>query len=203
MPTVHHVAFATQTKLKESFPVQTQSIKIQGAVFQAPMPFAAGHVVSEIEAKVLNQTFAENLRNNFASQVKKALEDEKVESTEQLSDEALEKLRAAFDEYAAGYQFAGPRQTRAPVDPIEREANRLAADIIRSKLRAKKIDIKTVSNFDDLVEKFLASPAGEEIKAEAKRRVEQLKAVANEALSDDILGSVEVEQPAGETSAAA
>ena len=44
----------------------TDEITIAGQVFSVPVRYAAGHVLTEGEASALNQTYHENLRNNFA-----------------------------------------------------------------------------------------------------------------------------------------
>ena len=42
------------------------SIKIGENRFEIKAPYVAGHVVTDIEAKVLNRTFAENVGNNVS-----------------------------------------------------------------------------------------------------------------------------------------
>ena len=59
--------------------VQTKSITVQGFTLSVPVPYAEGHTLTEAEAAVLNQTLAENLRNNFGSQIKKSREDLEAE----------------------------------------------------------------------------------------------------------------------------
>jgi len=55
-----------------------KEITIKDELFTVPVPYTAGHVLSENEANALNQTYHENLRNNFAGVVtaaKKAAEE--------------------------------------------------------------------------------------------------------------------------------
>lgn len=101
-----------------------ETITIAGRTFQAPIRYSAGHVLSEHEASALNQTFHENLRNNFA---KRAKDSENPGSQEE------------FDEYAAKYEFGARRAggPRASGDPVLAEAVRLATADIKAALKAK------------------------------------------------------------------
>ena len=78
-----------------------KSITIQGINFDAPSPYTSGHVLTANESDVLNQTFAENLRNNFASAVK----DAKADHGDKLPANVVEELLNQFESYASTYQF--------------------------------------------------------------------------------------------------
>jgi hypothetical protein len=156
----------------------TQSITIGGLVFTAPAPYTEGHVLSAVEAKVLNTTLGENLRNNFAKQVKDA------QAAGELGDEVLAKLHADFAAYAAGYAFASKRGggTRTSADPVAKEAFRIAKDVVLRALRAKNIDIKTLpeGKLDGLVKGLLEKDS--KYLEEAKRRIDATKQVVGDAL---------------------
>lgn len=95
-------------------------ISIHGKTFEMPDRYAAGHTVNENEAAVLNQTFMENIGNNFRSTVKEWTGSD-------------EELQARFAEYGNAYAF-GTRVARgpaAPTDPIGAEAHRLALVYIK------------------------------------------------------------------------
>lgn len=158
--------------------VETQEVTIQGVVFAAPAPYSAGHEINEAEAKTLNQVLGENLRNNFANNVK--TEKEKGELTE----ETIQALRAAFAEYAAKYEFSGKRQARAPVDPVEREAQKIAKQTITAALTQKGHKVKDLKEgqLDELVSQLLSKRP--EIREEARRRISASQAIAAEALGD-------------------
>jgi hypothetical protein len=128
-------------------------------------------VLTAGEASVLNQVLGENLRNNFAAQVKKAKADGNTDG-----------LAAAFDAYAAGYEFHGRRPSRAPVDPVAKEAHKIAKSLVLEALRKRNIDTKTLpeGKLDELIGGVLASKP--EITAEAQRRIEATKSVAADAL---------------------
>ena len=157
---------------------EVQSIRIQGVDFDAPAPYAAGQEINEPEAATLNQTLAENLRNNFAAKVKAA----KETNGDNLSDEVIAGLRADFATYADSYEFHGRRATRAPVDPVKREATKIAKSIVLAALRQKKIETKSLpeGKLEELVEGVIGRQP--QIMEEAKRRVEASKNVATDAL---------------------
>lgn len=98
-----------------------KSILIQGYNFDAPEPYSAGHVLTEVESGVLNQTFAENLRNNFAGDVKDAI----ATHGKTLPAEVVESLRDSFESYAKTYQF-GVRRA-GEVDPVRLIRNKADA----------------------------------------------------------------------------
>jgi len=96
-------------------------------------------VLTESEAAVLNQTLAENIRNNFASVVEKANDAAmdaatKAAKTDEERQAALAvranpaDLQPQLDSYVSTYEF-GVRTGGGPkLDPIEREAKRIAEE---------------------------------------------------------------------------
>src|SRR5262245_45849295 len=70
-------------------------ITIQGQTFKVPIRYSAGHQLTDGEAGALNQTFHENLRNNFASKVRDGIE----------AGVPVETLQQQLDDYATDYQF--------------------------------------------------------------------------------------------------
>lgn len=157
---------------------KTQSIVIQGHTFTSPAPYEEGHVVSANEASVLNQTFAENLRNNFAKTVKGKKEEVEKENRG-LSDDEIAALQLEFEEYAGTYTFNGKRASRAPADPIMREATKLAREALRAILRKRGIEVFD-DRFDELVAEILETRP--QYKEEAARRVAALKETGAESL---------------------
>ncbi len=140
----------------------TGAFNIQGKAFQIPKPFAEGHACSSSEAGVLNQILAENTRNNWATRVKKEVE-------EGTFDQA--KMQAEIDEYLENYDF-GVRRGRGPSDPIEREALNMAKEIVRNALREKgyKLGDVAAEDINRLAEEAITS--NPDITKEAKRRVD-------------------------------
>lgn len=109
------------------------TLTIQGYQFEVPegvlAMYSTGATIEldEGTASTLRQVKCENLRNNFANAVKKALN-----GAEELTSEALTALQGEFEKYAAEYKFgvrkAGGGGGRRIVDPVEREANKLAME---------------------------------------------------------------------------
>lgn len=121
----------------------TKEITIKGLKFTVPAPFTEGHVLRANEASVLNQTFAENLRNNFAGNVADAID----EAAKTNGDPDVAALQAELDAYVLEYDF-GIRSGGggAPkLEPRFRIARDLAKEKIKEKIRASG---HKVSDFD-------------------------------------------------------
>ena len=177
----------------EQAPQGKMDITIQNLGFECAAPYAEGHVLTKAEAGVLNQTRAENLRNNFASVIKakqKALSEEEPPRTE-LSEDELADLREQFAAYESEYEFQGKRTSRAPVDPVKREANKMARDAINAALRERDINPKDLvaGKMEELISQYLEK--NPDVLEEAKRRVETVRAAASAALDGvDLQGAV-------------
>ena len=145
----------------------TQPVTIQSTSFSVPKPFAEGHVCTASESGVLNQTLAENTRNNWNERVKKGLET----ATEKEPFDHV-KMQAEIDEYLESYDF-GVRRGRGPTDPVEREALNIGKDIVKRALREKNFKVADIdaSEITRLAEEVVAK--NPDITKEAKRRVEQ------------------------------
>ena len=154
--------------MSDTVPQGKKEISIAGEVFVVSAPYAEGHLLTAAEAKVLNQTRAENIGNNFRKAVKDALA---VEGGD------LTKVRDELITYDAEYQFTLTNTARSPVDPIEAEAFAIARENVRAKIQAKG-EFKTIkayvavegnqAKYDAAVEKVATQPA---VLAEAKKRV--------------------------------
>lgn len=127
--------------------VPTQQITVQKRTFTAPSPYKVGHVLNEIEAVVMNQTYGENLRNNFSARMKKA------------ASKGITLTQDDFWKYAEKYAFGvrQPRQNdRNPVDVQERK---LAVAAVRKAIKDKGINVKDVApdTFAAYVEQTIAA----------------------------------------------
>lgn len=162
-------------------PAADHSLKIAGLHFSLsrPIPFHTGHVLTEAEASVLNQTWVENLRNNFAAKVKAAVDAIPAEEkTNGIPEGLLTALQTEFNTYASTYTF-GIRAPKAHVDPIEHLAQKIAKEAISTRLRERKIDIKSISaeKMQEYITSYLAKYP--DARKEAKRRLDAMrKAVA-------------------------
>ena len=161
---------------------QTKAITIQGFEFEILTPYAEGHVVNEAEAKALNQTRLENVRNNAARVVKAATDEEG-----NLVDEAA--VRAQIAEYDANYVFtlASVGGGRKPSDPVEAEALRMARAAITAQLRAAGRKAKDIDK--DVLDAAVAKLAGQDnLRKAAAKAVKERAALAEGALDALDLG---------------
>ncbi len=152
--------------------VQTKkTITIAGEQFEVSLPFAEGHVCTAAEAKSLNQTRSENIRNNMAKQVKEAKE-----------SGDLNGVTKKVAEYDASYEFTlasvgGGRK----MDPVEKEARVLAREAIKAKLAENGKKIGDVDK--DKLSEMVASLAEQDrfVKA-AKKQLSERNKLAEEGL---------------------
>lgn len=163
------------------------NITIQGIAFEVDRPYKEGsHALTAGEAHALNQTRAENLRNNFAPTVRKAFDEyRKANSLPDDSEVAAtaidaDALQGEFDKYAEKYAFApgSGGGLRTPVDPVQREAIRIATEKVKGALQAKNIKINSVSKdrMAELVQQVIGKYP--DITAEAQRRVQAAGSIA-------------------------
>lgn len=149
------------------------SLTIAGHSFTLDTPFEAGHVLNEAEASVLNQTWLENIRNNTAKHVKKAVEDG-------------EDPTKIVEDYASSYQFgvrvAGTGAVRT-ADPVEREALKIAKAEVKAALAKKKLTApkeKVLELAHGFLEKYPS------IREKAAEIVAARKSVAGDITLDDL-----------------
>jgi|SRR5215813_265531 len=156
-----------------------EQITIAGETFNVPVRYEEGHELTAGEASALNQTYHENLRNNFAKRVKDAKDDGKYDQG---------GLQAELDAYAEGYQF-GVRMGGGPTrDPVMSEAMAIAKVQIRQALRKKGVSLNAVKAqaLTEAAKKLIdKNPAILEL---AKQRVEEAQAAAADDLSELVSG---------------
>jgi hypothetical protein len=152
-------------------------ITIQGQVFRVPLRYAAGHTLTEGEAGALNQTYHENLRNNFAKKVNEGTE----------AGVPRETLQQQLDDYANDYQFGvrtGGGGFRG--DPVMTLAMNIARELVRQAIKTKGLDQEEwpASRISQAA-KALIDNQGEngKILATARRQVEAEKEAAKEAMA--------------------
>lgn len=119
-----------------------KEITVQGIVVSVATPYAAGHVITEAEAKALNQVRAENIGNN----VRKAIMDliESAGGKEALTDEHKAEAQRIVSEKDATYEFtlASVGGGREPVDPLTKECRAVAKSFLSAKLKEKNMTQK-------------------------------------------------------------
>ena len=161
-----------------------EQITIAGKQFTAPLRYEEGHELNANEAAALNQTYHENLRNNFAGRVKEAVESGAFDQTE---------MQKTFNEYAEAYQFGQRIGGGVTRDPVMSEAMRMAKVKVRDKL-AKAIRTPGHKYFGKKLSSFEASAISEAAKKLidrderivelARMRVKELQEAASSDLED-------------------
>ena len=156
----------------------TRAFIIQDKSFQLPQPFSEGHPCTGSEAGVLNQTLAENVRNNLAQRVKKAVDEDNFDQV---------NMQAEIDQYIEEYEF-GVRRGRGPTDPVEREALNIAREEVKSALRKNNYKLADIDAADitALAEQVVSE--NPDITKEAERRVKKRGEIGNVTLDLSSLG---------------
>jgi hypothetical protein len=98
---------------------------INGLQFEISEPYAEGHTVTAIEARVLNQTRSENVGNNTRAKIKEMQE---ANASEQEIADYVSSVDTAYEFTAAGVSAS------RKLDPVEREAVKIARDLLRAHL---------------------------------------------------------------------
>jgi hypothetical protein len=164
-----------------------EQITIAGHSFNVPLRYEEGHELTAGEAGALNQTYHENLRNNFAKKVKDAG-----------GSPDLAALQAELNKYAEEYQFGvrvgggGGRTTDPVMSLAMRIAKKKITDLLRDK--GKKPSDYEPSAITAAAKALLDRPEGAQILEVAKARVEEEKKLASEGL-DSLLSDL-VAKPA-------
>lgn len=170
-----------------------QSIVIQGYDFTIPAPYGEGHTLTANEASALNQLYAENIRNNSAARIKAAKAAAEEAGAEFSLDTAMVgegedavTLRAAIEDYAATYEFGARRtSTKEPVDPIQREAFRIAKEVVSAKLASKGVKQKDLG--EGVYDQYVQSVVGQEkVQKLAAKRVADREKLQGEDFDLDI-----------------
>lgn len=165
----------------------TTEITVAGQTFKAPQPYGAGDVLNANEASALNQTYAENLRNNFASKVKEALEAGTFDA---------DVFQGRFSDYAAEYEFGVRTGGGRSGDPVMAEAMGITRDLVRKALAkaGHKLADVPASKVSELAKAQLSKtddPKTVQIMSLARERV-----AAAQEITDIEIGTVEAEEEA-------
>jgi hypothetical protein len=151
-----------------------QSVTISGKTFNVAPRYAEGHTLNANEANALNQTFFENIRNNFAGKAKEG--------------GTQEELDAYVQSYQFGVRTGGGGGSR---DPVEVEAMSLARDQVKKAITGsgKKISDYTAAAISAAATKLLEkNPA---IREKARERVAEMQSIAGSDVSSDIFADLD------------
>lgn len=174
------------------------SIQIAGESFNVPQPYTAGHVLTANEASSLNQTYAENVRNNMAS---------KVKAHKEAGTFAADVFQGTVDDYCDSYEFGQRTGSGRSGDPVKTEAMSITRDLIRQAIskaaaadssKPKLADV-SAAKITELAASQLAKtddPKTAAIMATARARVDAQK----ELTLDVDTGPVEADAPASKAS---
>jgi hypothetical protein len=169
------------------------SIMIAGETFNVPQPYTAGHVLTSNEASSLNQTYAENVRNNMAS---------KVKALKEAGTFSADVFQGTVDDYTSEYEFGQRTGGGRSGDPVTTEAMAITRDLVRQAIskaaaadstKPKLADVPA-AKISELAKNQLAKtddPRTIQILATARARVE----AAKELTLDVDTGSVAEESP--------
>ena len=175
-------------------------LTIQGFELEFEAPYNEGDVLNANEAAALNQTFGENLRNNFAAMIKSKRaeiargkdwftdDEKKTPDVERVTDEMLAEewdVTEAFAAYADSYEFGARRAggTRTVADPVEKASRAIAWEKVKGLLKDRNYKLTDV---DKEMRERLVSEALEkfpEIKQEAERQVAAAKSISLDGLT--------------------
>lgn len=120
---------------------------INGLSFEISQPYVEGHVLTALEARVLNQTRSENIGNNVRAKIKEMLEPEDGSAPAPEAD-----IQAYVSEFDAAYEFKtaseGGRTSR---DPYETEARKIARELLKEHLAStgRKLTVAPEGLTDD------------------------------------------------------
>ena len=115
----------------------TKEITVQGIVVSVSAPYQPGHVITEAEAKALNQVRAENIGNNVRKAVTELIE--AAGGKDAITEETKAAAQALVSEKDANYEFtlASVGGGREPVDPLTKECRAVAKAFLSAKLKEK------------------------------------------------------------------
>lgn len=166
----------------------TKTKTINGLSFEVNQPYVEGQTINEAEARALNQTRSENIGNNVRVKVKEMQE----------ANADFSAIAAYVAEVDAAYVFnLATVAASRKLDPVEREANALARELLKQHLSAsgrkltvapegvtqEEWDVKVASE----VERIATSEA---VVKQAKKNVDAKKKAADTLLEG--IGGVNV-----------
>lgn len=174
---------------------ETKPKVINGLSFDILQPYAAGHILTEIEAKVLNQTRAENVGNNVRQRIKDMQEGGTEAYPNPVSEDEIRAYVSSFD---AEYEFRTPSEGAGKSrDPYEVEARKIARELLKEHLAStgRKITVapegltedEWKEKVDTEIDRIASTP---NVLAAAKKNVDAKKKQSASLLES--IGSVEV-----------
>lgn len=162
-------------------------ITIAGKSFSVPQPYAEGHALTPNEASALNQTYAENVRNNRAKLVKEAIDAGTFDQ---------DVFQGQVDDYCDDYEFGVRTGGGRSGDPVRQEAMAITRDLVRKAIvkQGKALKDYSAAKISELAKAQLDSGSEKalQILAIARQRVESTR----EAELDLDVGDAQADAPA-------
>ena len=103
-----------------------------GREFELPDHYTEGYTLSALEAAALNRVRGEMISHRVRSFAKEHVTEGAV------SDETFAQMTDLANKADAEYVWQAPREPRVEVDPVAKEARKLAAADIKAKITASK-----------------------------------------------------------------
>lgn len=120
---------------------------IAGRAVTVIAPYAAGHVLTEAESAMLNQTVAENFSNNLRKKIEAGETTGEGESavTREFTDAEVQSIVDTYmAEYEPGVRRSGDGSSTRVTDPVEREARKLARAKVNEVLKSRNVKAKDI-----------------------------------------------------------
>lgn len=156
---------------------ESRKITIAGLDVTIDDKYSEGDTISTNEAAALNQTRAENVRNNTAAKVK-----EFNENPDESEFDSVEELIEYIINYADNYEF-GARSGGRSTDPLASEMRDLAKKAIKSRIlqAGGKISDFSGKELNAKVDEVLSNPDNfAKIKAKAEENLARIDEVSIE-----------------------
>jgi len=190
-----------------TFDTSTPTItrKFADHTFTVPAPFSAGHALSANEATFLNGQVASVVGNQFAGDVRRAVEahnkanpKSKIDATG-LGWDMAARFAEKYADYALGVSNRGGDGTASGHDALTRTVNFLNAEDMKARIIAKGFkvgaftkaapsDPQYKSKWAELLAKNLAAK-GDEFRATAQAQIDAL--AGSDSASDDLLDGID------------
>lgn len=142
----------------------TKEITIAGVTVTVSTPYAAGHVVTEDEARALNTARCDEIRKALAGFVKTT-----VGEADEPSDEALTTIGNKVAEYDRDFSFAlRQRSPAAAADPLEVEIREVAIKALKGALKKAGLNYRGYEHKDEKLAILMQHP---KVIAQAKKNL--------------------------------
>ena len=163
--------------------METKPKVINAVSFEITQPYAAGHVLTELEAKVLNQTRSENVGNNTRTKIKEM----------QDAGEPVTNIVAYVTAFDAEYVFRSVSESAGrSVDPTETEARKIAKELLKNHLATtgRKITVAPDGETDESWKDKVAAKVEEIASSDAVLKAAAKNVAAKKKTAETLLEAI-------------